>query len=154
MRTKVVWVVTAALLLGADAPKERPVDKDRDALQGKWRSTSSTRDGEKLDGAKKWTVLVVDKDAISWEESTLKGDFGETGVVPFSYKLDPSKDPKTIDLTLTKYANKGKKQLGIYRLQGDELTICVSWKDKARPKKFESERSSGYQLLTLKRVEK
>jgi uncharacterized protein (TIGR03067 family) len=153
MRTKVVLVVTAALLLGADAPKGRPVDKDRDALQGKWRSTSLTRDGEKLDGAKQWTELKVDKDRISWEESTLKGDFGETANVPFSYKLDPSKDPKTIDLTWTKYARKGKKLLGIYRLRGDELTICVSWKDTARPEKFESERGSGHQLVTLKRVE-
>jgi uncharacterized protein (TIGR03067 family) len=150
MRMKTAIFLTAALVLGADAPRERLEDKDQKALQGKWRAESYTRDGEKVDIAKEWTDLVFENDNISWENSILKGNLGMTGVVPYSYELDSSKEPKTIDLTWSEGAIKGKKQLGIYRLEGDKLTICVARIDKERPKKFESEKGSGNLLLTLK----
>ncbi len=155
MRAKMAVVVIAALLLGADAPRERPVDKDRNNLQGTWHSVSATRDGEKLDNTKHWRIrLVIDKDRISWQQALDEGN--AASVVPFSYRLDPSKDPKTIDLTWADAmsVNKNKKLLGIYRLQGDELTICVNWRDDTRPKQFESRKKSGYTLVTLERVGK
>ena len=36
-------------------------------------------------------------------------------------KLDPSKSPKTLDVTVTEGLNKGAVMLGIYELGGDTL---------------------------------
>jgi hypothetical protein len=77
MRINAAILVTATLLLGADAPREPPADSDQKALQGQWQSESSTLDGQKLERAKQRTDLVVDKDQISWRTSRLMGDMGQ-----------------------------------------------------------------------------
>ena len=72
--------------------------------------------------------------------------------VKFTYKLDPTRKPKEIDLTWAEFANKGKVQLAIYELDGDARKICESPVGRVRPKKFESNKGSGQSMLTLKRV--
>jgi uncharacterized protein (TIGR03067 family) len=152
MRMKTAILVIAVMVLGADAQDERKDGKDQKAIQGKWRSESSISDGEKRDPEKQWTVLVIEDNKLSWENSIIEGDLGKTGVVPMSFQLDSSKEPKTIDLTWSEGAYKGKKQLGIYSIKGDTLTICVGSIDKERPKMFKSEKGAVNWLLTLNRL--
>ena len=70
-----------------------------------------------------------------------------------AYKLDPSKNPKAIDLTT---ADKEKMMTAaIYELDGDTLKICWSEKDPdQRPTKFASDADSGQTMIVLKRVKK
>ena len=150
---KTAIFVTAALALSATEPQERPGDKDQKALHGKWKSESITSDGEKIDTEKRWTQLVITNDKISWENTIVMEKLGMTAVVPKSFQLDSSKEPKTIDLTWSEGSLKGKKELGIYSLQGGTLTICIGSIDKERPKKFESDKGSGNSLLTFKLVQ-
>ncbi len=152
MLMKTAIYVIAVLVIGMSASGKQPADKEQKSFEGRWRSESHIKDGEKIDMEKRWTVLVVENDKISWETSSIEGNLGKTGVVPYSYQFDSSKEPKTIDLTWSGGGYKGKKQWGIYRLQGDTITICLGSIDKERPKKFESEKESGISLLTLKRV--
>jgi uncharacterized protein (TIGR03067 family) len=53
-------------------------------------------------------------------------------------KLDESKDPKTIDYDVKQGASAGKKQLGIYKFDGDNVTFCFSEPGKDRPTEFKT----------------
>jgi uncharacterized protein (TIGR03067 family) len=67
-----------------------------------------------------------------------------------TYELDPSKTPKWIDIT-----GKDRKVLGIYRLDGDKLTICLNeHADGDRPTRFASEPGSRNDLLMVLRRDK
>jgi uncharacterized protein (TIGR03067 family) len=53
--------------------------------------------------------------------------------------VDPKKTPKTIDNLHDSGAQKGKKQYGIYKLEGDKWTVCMTRPGVAegdRPKYF------------------
>ncbi len=68
-----------------------------------------------------------------------------------TFKLDPSKKPKAMDLTLEK---KGKKEtaLFIYELDGDNLKLCWRKPGGKRPTHFTSKDTGG--LMILKRNKK
>jgi RNA polymerase sigma-70 factor (ECF subfamily) len=68
-----------------------------------------------------------------------------------TYKLDPAKKPKEITIV----NHEGKKHLGIYKLDGDALTICMHEEDGAsRPTEFASKEGSKVVLVVLKREKK
>lgn len=69
-----------------------------------------------------------------------------------SYKIDTSKSPAHITTTETK-AGKTETSYGIYKIDGDTLTICMVESEKAedRPKEFKSAKNSRTMLLTLKK---
>ncbi len=70
---------------------------------------------------------------------------GETKA-EWEYKLDPSNEPKQIDL-------KGGKGLGIYKLEGDDLTICApqDGEGNERPENFGAPEGSDFILMKLRR---
>jgi uncharacterized protein (TIGR03067 family) len=53
--------------------------------------------------------------------------------------LDPSKKPKTIDYQMIEGFTKGKKQLGIYEMDGDTFKSCFGAAGDERPKDFTSQ---------------
>lgn len=120
--------------------------KDQDGLQGTWQVVAWTHDGLPLneDFRKKLTV-------------TFKGSkmeiVGPDGiVVQDSFKLDPSKTPKAIVLTLLDGKNKGLTLPAIYELNGDDLKLCVQMKSATdRPTAFKAERGSGFRLYVFQR---
>src|SRR5262249_47235108 len=63
-----------------------------------------------------------------------------------TFKVDLTQKPKTIDITFTEGPEKGKTVLGIYELEGDTYKLCLSLKDKDRPKEFVSKAGSGHIL--------
>ena len=69
-------------------------------------------------------------------------------------KLDPSKSPKTIDVTVTEGLNKGAVMLGIYEINGDTLKVCFDPEGKKRPTEFKSASGSADFVNVHKRVKK
>ena len=69
-------------------------------------------------------------------------------------KVDSSKTPKEIDLTFTTGENKGKTVKGIYKIAGDDLTICRGLTEKeARPTEFAAPVDSGLLARDLETLE-
>jgi uncharacterized protein (TIGR03067 family) len=147
MKGKLVLVVAAGLLLGADKNKDDDSKKGQDALEGTWKVTSVETGGQKGGGDEN-VVIEFKKDRYTVK---LDGNEIEQG----TFKLDPTKKPKTIDFSITKGNDMGKKQPGIYDVDGDTLKICVTMPDKDdRPKEMASKADSQHTLFVLKREKK
>ncbi len=131
-----------------DTPKKDTAKSDKERIQGTWRLVKAEINGVEFpfaflqpkEGAlarftgEKWTCNIF-----------MEGK-------PFTFKLDPTSKPKAIDLHPLE--NPGKTLLGIYRLEGDDLTICFCQNGKQeRPSAFANYwRAGSYtELFVLKR---
>jgi uncharacterized protein (TIGR03067 family) len=139
MKLKVLaLLVFAGLLLGADAPR------DAEQLLGTWKVISAEDSGRKASEENiknlKWTVA---RDAITYTYKV-----GKT--TRWTYKLDPARKPKWIDLT-----EGDRTRLAIYHLDGDTLKVCFAeGTQKERPTAFESKPNSPNDVLIVLRREK
>ena len=108
----------------------REVRREMLQLKGTWTSmqtVESTVNGVPQKPKQFKMVWSIDRDLI-----TGTGDDGFADKT-FRYTPDPHKTPKTLDLTLL---NNGLTLFGIYKLDGDELTVCMSASE--RPTDFEA----------------
>ena len=73
-----------------------------------------------------------------------------------TYTLDRTAKPPTIDFKHDGGKLEGKTWLGLYRRDGDKLTICDNAPDlaKGRPTTLDSKAGSGRALVSLERVKK
>jgi uncharacterized protein (TIGR03067 family) len=131
-----IVLVIALLAPCADGPPSAKAALDR--LVGIWVPVGKTFDGE---------VLDQEGDEVAFTRREMYGD----GQLVFRYELDPSRNPKQIDLTA------GDKQIpGIYKLDGDTLTICLTLPDDdgnlgERPKRFSAGKGERTGLLVFRR---
>jgi uncharacterized protein (TIGR03067 family) len=151
MKARALMALAAGcLLLGtASLVADDDAKKALDALQGTWQLDSFSVDGMKAPADfVKEVKFTVKNNKYSL---TIKGQEAESGTI----KLDPSKKPKTIDLDIARGNDKGKKQAGIYTLEGDTLTFCLAKPGEAdRPAKLESTKESKTVLSVMKRDKK
>jgi uncharacterized protein (TIGR03067 family) len=69
---------------------------------------------------------------------------------PATYKLDSSKNPKEIELTDKNEAGgKEEKMYGIYKVEGDNLSICISDKAETRPKDFKTSKDDKSMTMLM-----
>jgi uncharacterized protein (TIGR03067 family) len=143
MRTCVYLAVLC--LLAAQDPKPETVKAEVARHQGTWRVVSSVREGKEApQDVARSIERVVEGDRVVWKREGK--NFAGTKVV-----LDPTRSPKTIDVIPEGGPNRDKRVLGIYKLEGDTLTICMAEPDKDRPKSFEAPEGSGFMLMKFER---
>ena len=64
-------------------------------------------------------------------------------------------DQETDNLAITSGNDSGKDQVGIYKIDGDTITICLARPGLAdRPKEFKTNDENGHILVTIKRNKK
>jgi uncharacterized protein (TIGR03067 family) len=127
-------VVVAGFVAAAD---------DKQPLEGKWTIESVTKSGKPDDGLKGATrEHTGDKYVIT----PVKGS--PSPVAEGTFTIDAEK--KTIDLKPASGNFKGKTLLGIYKLDGDTLTIAFG--EKERPKDIESKDGSGVVVAVMKKA--
>ena len=68
-----------------------------------------------------------------------------------TFKIDPSKKPKTVDATATAGDSAGKARQGIYVLEGKTAKACFATAGEERPKAFETKADSGHYLWELEK---
>jgi uncharacterized protein (TIGR03067 family) len=151
MRTRTIAALAFACFLPAVAVSDDDKDKkkDIDALQGTWSIAVFKSDGQALpeDMVKEMKFAIKDNKYTL----TVKGEEAETG----TFKLDPEKQVKTIDLDIQSGPDKGKKQVGIYTLKGDTFMFCFARPGETeRPTKLESTEENKATFSELKREKK
>jgi uncharacterized protein (TIGR03067 family) len=129
--------------------KEEAVAKDLQAFKGTWRLSYKEVDGKKFSDEEIKDVIATNDG--SGNVSVRHGDkvMGEGTV-----KLDPTKKPKTIDITFTEGERKGTRSLGIYEIESDAFRVCVARAGDERPADFSAKAGSGRTLIGYKREKK
>lgn len=132
--------------LAAPAPKESKSDASK--FEGTWTFTSWEHAGRVLpDEARDTARWSVDGDKYNFEIQGVK----EVGTI----KLDSSKKPATIDLNISEGTDKGKSQLGIYKIEKDTITFCFARPGVSeRPTEFSTTEENNQILVTIKRTKK
>jgi uncharacterized protein (TIGR03067 family) len=152
MKSRAAFVVAAILLAGCPHSPQGPKTADQGdvkQMEGEWLSVAVEQAGEKV------------------PEDTLKKNGSKTTIADgkmdiltdgkpdqVSFTLDPTKSPKGIDTVALGGSRKGKVTLGIYKLEGDRLTMCVRLKGEGRPTEFATKQGSGDMLMVFERVKK
>jgi uncharacterized protein (TIGR03067 family) len=145
MTVRAVLPVLVVLAVVAAEPA-KDAKEELDKLQGEWTMVSLEQKGKK-----------APEDMVKRYRLTIKGDQwavsidGMAGSV-ITFKIDPAKSPREIDMVL-KMGDRESVSKGIYKLEGDTLTLCRTVGDVARPKEFKTTAEAGV-LVVWKRAPK
>jgi len=101
-------------------------------LQGVWKQVAYERDGltEPLDeqGWEPRVTIAADTFVVTLADGTIP--------IRGTFKLDPAREPKTIDWTDTFGEDAGKTFPAIYSLEADRFVFCAAECGQERPTEF------------------
>jgi uncharacterized protein (TIGR03067 family) len=137
-------VVLLAGTLVLAGGREGQIKRELERFQGIWQTVSVEIDGEPLGPGVKKDRLTIKENAFVLSTRT-----GTTGGL---LTIDPTKRPRTIDTETRVGDNKGTRAVGIYRLDGDTLTVCYVPEPHPRPTEFKTAPKSHRALVVYKRA--
>lgn len=135
----------AAVAFAAWADENEGAKKELTQLQGEWVMVSGSADGQPMPEE----MLKRMKRVCKGDEITVM--MGDQIFIKAKITLDPSSKPKTIDYQMLEGFTKGKKQLGIYELEGDKFKSCFAAPGAERPKDFTSQSGDQRTVSVWKR---
>jgi uncharacterized protein (TIGR03067 family) len=140
-----------ALAFTPAAPKAKdPPKKEAPSLVGEWVAEQVVMGGKEVPAGAGLDGLRMTFAADGTTTVRITGQKPEAG----TYTADPKKNPAEIDL-LPAAGKAEPPGLGVYKLDGDTLVLCVATGNGAeRPKRVESPGGSQALLITLKRAKK
>ena len=120
-------------------PTPQPAKTDRERMVGNWFITND-------DSLRKGEMWVTTEDSILMHAKNLG-----LNIHHYAHRLDASKNPKQIDITVTKGNRESVGVIkGIYTLDDDELRLCLGEMGKDRPAAFPDKPKPG-DVLVLQR---
>ena len=134
----VLSVSVTAPQLKDKSPKEPPIFGD-------WLRVGHTEAGAPVAPDREPHRQVFKTDG-EWEY--YYGDKGAPGGKSFA--VDPRQSPPTIDISINSGASTHYR--GIYKVEGDTLTLCLVTGDRDRPKAFESTQDRPTTIWVFKRI--
>jgi uncharacterized protein (TIGR03067 family) len=137
---RLAFALFALVPLAADAPAEA------DRLKGIWAAQSITVGGQTLPDDPTRSGMMMIFDGAKYYQRV-----GQNITEEGTYTVDASRSPKSIDLVVEAGGNSGARQLGLYHLASDELTICLAQPGtRSRPKNIDG-KSTTAAMIVLKR---
>jgi uncharacterized protein (TIGR03067 family) len=135
MKTWILMLGSIVTLFGAGDPKTDDAKSEKDKLNGTWKLTAATINGEDktADLVKHDYVAIIAGDKITLGG---EGDMRTSRLV-----VDTTTQPKRFDILIS---------LGIYELKDDELKVCLG--GGTRPTEFTSKAGSQQVLFVFKRA--
>jgi uncharacterized protein (TIGR03067 family) len=137
----------AFVILATGATMAADKQTELKALEGTWRLEAATLDGRDHteDFAGMTLILQGETYVIDFAENSDKGTF----------TINPALSPKWIDIkTGEKGPFKGLTLPGIYKLEGNQLVLCLHADGTKRPAEFDARQKTRTMLLTYKRPKK
>jgi uncharacterized protein (TIGR03067 family) len=140
---KTILLLSAIGLIAADETKK----DDSEAFKGNWSIHSITIDGRAA------PEDLVKNFRCHFDEKTYSDTVANEVIEEGSYTIDASKTPKTIDFDIKKGRKEGKRQLGIYKIEGGKITLVMTQAGSTeRPKSFKAESGDSLVEVVLERV--
>ena len=137
-----VCLMTTVSTATADDPKDK---KPEAALEGAWTLASLEVNVQKVSGENLTNATMTikgNKYAFKMQDQSEEG----------TLKVDGGKKPATIDLDILTGEGQGKKQLGIYELEGTTWKLCLTEAgDETRPKEIQAKEGSKQLLFVFKK---
>ena len=152
MRSQILALLLPIASIGAavsDVSMEELIKKDYERLTGTFQLVSGVIDGKEVpEDVRRQTKLVTTMNKFT------VSDGGRAGTsAAGTFKIDPTKSPKTADSLQLEGPDKGKTILGIYEIIDDNhKRACWAPVGKPRPTAFTSEPGSGHILQIWERV--
>ena len=144
MHHRLTTAVLAVSVAFWSASADDPTADEMKNWEGEWREISFEYEGKKWakgDAGFKAAPMIVKAN-----ELTMNGRRK-------TFKLNPAKSPKEIDLTSHDGVETGQIHLGIYKLEKNQLTICMPFfATGARPTEFKRDADNGMTLMVFERV--
>jgi uncharacterized protein (TIGR03067 family) len=137
------------LAFALHAAEVRGTKPERDTMiNGTWEVVAGERNGEPVDILKdiqfKGVQFVIEEDKITLRSS--RGD--REGAL----KLDASRNPNAMMITLNAGTESEKLFSGIYSIEGETLQICLGTDGRARPAEFRTRPGEHLVLFVLRRA--
>ncbi len=115
------------------------------ALEGTWEIATLELDGAAMPPSMVSTSRVlIDGDRF---RSEMPGSLYE-GV----FTIDVETDPHRIDIDFAQGPEAGNRNMGVFRLEGDTMRLCLDTTGAGRPADFRTSPGSGHALETLRRA--
>lgn len=142
---RLISVCVLALSLGsAVVADDKANEADLKAMVGKWKVEKATLGGMDLTDMVKTLTLELQPGG-KWK--MMYGEEKADGTVT----VDASKTPKELDVKTESGTEKGKTMKGIYKIDGDTMTVAYHVGGDERPKGFNA-KSDTLLLIVYKRI--
>jgi|GEM_PF-6891566 len=120
-------------------------------LSGNWQAVSFEQDGRQKFSAEEVRKVTANFRNCRYQITPLP--WGPAGSFGGTYQIDgDTEEPKSFSLYPAEGVLKGQAFRGIYRVEGDTLTLCFSWPPIDRPTEFRSRPNSTIVLAVFRRA--